>query len=188
MASILAFMAIRNNDKVGAILFTDRVERHIPPKKGGAHVWRVIREILDFTPEHRGTDVAQAVDFLSKVSRKQSVAFVISDFYDQGYIDSLKRAARRHDVIAAHITDPGDARLPEAGILEGIDLESGRRIQVDCSDKTVRKRWRDAQVQRRKQALAEFKSARIDCMQLSTQGSPADVLHGFFRAREKRLR
>ncbi len=188
IASVLAFNAIRNNDTVGAVLFTDKVEKYIPPKKGSAHVWRVIKEILSFTPESKGTDIACATEFLSKVMRKRAVTFVISDFLAQGYSDSLKRANRRHDCIAVVVNDPADFALPEAGIFEVEDLETGQTALVDCSDKQTRQAYTVYQKQRRELLRKELSRAKVDSMELSTDGSPADVLHAFFRTREKRIR
>jgi len=188
IACVLAMSAIRNNDLVGAILFTDRVERHIPPKKGTAHVWRVVKEILEFTPERAGTDIAAAADFLGKVARKRCVAFVISDFQAADYLESLKRANRRHDCIAVCVTDPGDFALPEAGLLELEDLETGRRGLIDCSSRAMRQAWEAAQRARHAGALQGLARAKIDTIELATDGSSADALHGFFRYRESRVR
>jgi uncharacterized protein (DUF58 family) len=119
IAAILAFNAIRNNDKAGAILFTDQVERYIPPKKGSAHVWRLIREIFTFRPEHAGTDLSAAVDFFGKVCRKRTVAFLISDFLTQDFGRAsalrIKSAARKHELISVLISDPGEFKLPDGG-------------------------------------------------------------------------
>lgn len=188
VASVLAFNAIRNNDKVGLILFTDTVERFIPPKKGAAHVWRVIKEIVSFAPQSLGTNVGAAADFLGKVARKRGVAFVISDFLDAEYISPLKRAARRHDVIAAPVTDPGDFTLPKAGILEVEDLETGARALLDCADKTTRQTYETARKAQYQAALQDFKRAGLDYIELSTQGATIEALHAFFRYRERRAR
>jgi len=188
LASVLAFNAIRNNDKVGALLFTDRVERYIPPKKGSAHVWRVLRELLAFEPEGKGTDVAAALDFMGKVTRKRSVAFLISDFLAEGYLQSLKRANRRHDCIAVAVTDPGDFALPPAGLLEAEDPETGERFLLDCSDRRTREVYAAERRRFLDETLGGFKRARIDCIELSTQASAVDALQGFFRYRERRAR
>lgn len=188
IAAILAFNAIRNNDKIGAILFTDRVERYIPPKKGASHVWRVIKEILSFVPEHRGTDISSSADFLAKVSRKRTVSFIISDFLSSGYIDSLKRANRKHDCIAAVVSDPGDFTLPDAGILEAEDLETGARFFIDCSDKNMRGTYIEARRKAHRHTLEELKRAKIDSIALSTDSNAAEALYTFFRYRERRIK
>ncbi len=187
-AAVLAFNAIRNNDRVGAILFTDQVERYVPPKKGSAHVWRVIKEIVSHEPRSRGTDLGAAADFLSKVCRKKAVAFFISDFLCTDYLSSLRHAGRRHDCIAVAVTDPGDRSLPQAGILEIEDLETGARAWVDCSDPATRRVWETMQRQRQEQTFEGLKRAGIDAVELPGTGSAVDVLRGFFRARERRLR
>jgi len=188
VASILAFNAIRNNDKVGAVLFTDRVERYIPPKKGSAHVWRVIKEILSFRPRGKGTDIDRAAGFLAKVCRKKTVSFLISDFVATGYIQALKRLNRRHDLIAVLVSDPGDFRLPSGGVLETEDLETGRRVLVDCSDRSTREAFARRQETWYQETCDTLTGAKIDHIELHTDGSTSDALYTFFRYREKRLR
>jgi uncharacterized protein (DUF58 family) len=187
-AAILAVSAIRSGDKVGAVLFTDRIEKYIPPKKGSAHVWRVIKEVLTFQPAGRGTDLTQAAEFLAKVTRKKCVAFIISDFLTgRDDTPALKRAARRHDVVAGLVDDPGDYRLPPGGMIEIQDPETGGRIVLDAFDGKTRAAFAQAQAERRGRIETRLKSARIDRVDLSTAASPADAWYGFFRLREKRL-
>ncbi len=186
VAAVLAFNAIRNNDKIGAVLFTDAVERYVPPKKGASHVWRLVKELLSHSPERRGTDIGLATDFLAKVSRKRTVTFIISDFMDRDYIASLKRVARKHDVIAVFVSDPGDDRLPEAGILEAEDLESGRRYLLDCSDPATREAYAARRQAWRARTVEDLGRAGIDTIHLSTDASVADALRAFFRRRERR--
>ena len=188
IAAVLAFNAIKNNDKVGALLFTDAVERYIPPKKGSAHVWRVIKEILDFSPAARGTDVASPAAYLSKVFRKRAVVFVISDFRTQGYESALKRLAQRHDCIAVLVSDPAEQTLPEAGILEVEDLETGWRGYLDCSDRASRLAWTERQTQRYAVTLGALKRADIDTVELATDDACVDVLRTFFHTRRTRQR
>ncbi len=187
-ASIMAFNAIRNNDKVGLVLFTDTVETYIPPKKGTAHVWRVIKEILDFTPQQRGTNIGEAARFLARVMRKRCVAFFISDFLDTGYREPLKRARKRHDCIAAVVRDTGVTTLPEAGLLETVDLETGERLLLDCGHHATRRNWATFLERRTQETLAGLASAGIDAVSLSAGQPPADALHRFFKARERRMR
>jgi len=139
IASILAFNAIKNNDKVGVILFTDRVEKYIPPKKGSSHIWRVIKEIFTFKPEHTGTDIDEAVQFLGRVSRKKTITFVISDFVAGDYAKSLKIASKKHEIISVLLSDPNDFNLPKAGIMLAEDLETGKVFHIDTADKQSRK-------------------------------------------------
>ena len=188
IASVLAFNAIRNNDKVGAVLFTRQVEKYIPPKKGSSHVWRVIKEILSFTPRDKQTDIGSAANFLAKVSRKKTVAFIISDFLADGFVNALKRARRRHELIGAVVSDPGDFVLPEAGLLTAEDLETGQRIFIDCSDRRTRGLYEEQQRTKYRRVLEQLRNAGLDYFEMSTDGSVADVMNGFFRRREKRLK
>jgi uncharacterized protein (DUF58 family) len=188
IASILAFNAIRNNDKVGVILFTDRVEKYIPPKKGSAHIWRVIKEIFTFRPEHGGTDIGEAVRFLGHVNRKKTVCFVISDFLDQGYEKSLKIASKRHEVITVLLSDPKDFELPEKGIVLAKDFETGEHIYMDASDRLTRKRYSEAKRKEYSEAIEILKKTGIDCIEMDTRSSVADALVRYFRYRERMAR
>ncbi|OQY59101.1 MAG: DUF58 domain-containing protein [Desulfobacteraceae bacterium 4572_88] len=188
IASILAFNAIRNNDKVGAILFTDRVEKYIPPKKGSSHVWRVIKEMFTFTPEHKGTDIQNAISYLGRVCRKRSVCFLISDFLSQDYLSHLRSASRKHEMISVILSDPGDFTLPEAGIFLAEDFETGEQLYLDASDKKTRQRFENQKSLEHRNTLNTLKSADIDCVEVDTEASVADALIRYFRYREKRKR
>ncbi len=191
-AAILAFNAIRNNDKVGAILFTDQVERYIPPKKGSGHVWRVIKEIFTHRPRHTGTDISEAVRFLGSVCRKRSVAFVISDFIlpdGREAVDrQMRSTARKHEVIHILISDPGDFRLPPGGLVTARDLETGRRVVVDAFHPESRRQYQQRQRRAYDRIRAQFKRADQDCIEISTAASAADALTRYFRYRERRKR
>ncbi len=191
-AAILAFNAIRNNDKVGAILFTDQVERYIPPQKGSGHVWRVIKEIFSHQPQNSGTDISQAVGFLGRVCRKRTVAFVISDFIlpdAAAVVDrQMRSTARKHELINVLISDPGEFELPPAGLLTARDLETGRLVRLDASHPATRKAF-SAERRRGQAAIREqFKAAGLDCIEISTEDTAADALTRYFRMREKRKR
>ncbi len=188
LASILAFHAVKNQDKVGVILFTRDIEHYIPPKRGAAHVWRVIREILTFTPKYRGTDMTRALDFMGRVCRKKTVTFLISDFLSSDPTPSLRRLGRRHDVIAVPVTDPGDFTLPEAGIMGVRDLETGEMARVDCSNRQTRDAFTRMQEKAHADVLTSLKRAGIDTMAVSTDKPLTDALYRFFRIREKRAR
>lgn len=192
IAAILAFNAIRNNDKAGAILFTDQVERYIPPKKGSAHVWRLIREIFTFDPEHTGTDIVEAVDFLARVCRKRSLAFLVSDFLteDFGRNTSLRirSAARKHELISVLITDPGEFRLPDAGIIAFQDLETRGVRYLDAGDRATRERYRARRQMVHDRILQTHKTMDMDCIEMPTNGDAADALVRYFRYREQRRR
>ena len=191
-AAILAFNAIRNNDKVGAILFTDQVERYIPPKKGSGHVWRVIKEIFAHSPQNIGTDISAAVGFLGRVCRRRSVAFVISDFFlpRGGWtVDRRMRSvARKHELINVLISDPGEFTLPAAGLLTVRDLETGRLQHLDAAHEGTRKAYLQKRRQAYAQILDQFKSADLDCVEISTADVAADALTRYFRYRERRKR
>lgn len=188
LAAILAFNAIRNNDKVGAILFTDRVEKYIPPQKGSSHVWRVIREIFAFEPSGEKTDIESALRYLGQVCSKRTVTFLASDFLCRGYLRQLKIAARKHDLIGIVLSDPGEFILPASGILLAKDMETGKLFHLDAADRQTR----DAYTRYRKkfygETLRQLKSADVDTIEVSTATDAADALVRFFRLREKRIR
>ncbi|MCP4654786.1 MAG: DUF58 domain-containing protein, partial [bacterium] len=142
LAALLAYTAIKSNDRVGLIIFSDRIERYIPPKKGSSHVWRVIREILTFRPRRRSTDLEGALDYLSKVVRRRAVVFVISDFLDEGFSERLRIAGKRHDVTAISVCDRREIELPPIGILELEDAETGETVLIDTYDRNTTKGFR----------------------------------------------
>ncbi len=187
-AAILAFNAIRNNDNVGAILFTDTVEKYIPPKKGAAHVWRLIREIFTFAPQRRRTDIREAVAWLGRVSRKKSVAFLISDFLDRDYLRELRTVSRKHELIGVLLSDPREFTLPEAGILNIEDFETGERLLLDASDARTRQWFAEKKIAEYRNTVKALRSADMDCVEINTQDSVADALMQYFHVREKRKR
>lgn len=188
LAAILAFSAISNNDKVGLIAFTDRVERFVPPRKGTRHVLRLIRDVLFFQPEHRGTSLRQALDYLNRVLRRRVIVFLLSDFLDSGYERAFKRTGRRHDLVAVRITDPREEELPAVGLLELEDAETGQRVLLDTGSRQVREAFAAAARQRREALQQLARSAGIDLVEVSTDGGHLDALMRFFRLRERRLR
>lgn len=192
VAAIMAFNAIRSNDKVGAILFTDQVEKYIPPKKGSSHVWRVIKEIFAFVPTRTGTDLNGAVAYLGRVCRKRTISFLISDFLNPrmgGDVpQKLKSAGRRHEMIAVLISDPGEFELPGAGILQLFDLETNARQVLDASDPATRRQYAEIRKADYRQILGRLKAIDMDCVEMSTSGDAAETLSRYFRLREKRKR
>ncbi|QTA88560.1 DUF58 domain-containing protein [Desulfonema magnum] len=186
IASILAFNAIRNNDKVGAILFTDRVEKYIPPQKGSSHVWRVIKEMFTFKPENKGTDIQNALAYLGRVCRKRTVSFLISDFLAEDYLRQIRTASKKHELISVLLSDPGDFSLPEAGIFLAEDFETGEMRYFDASDKKTRGQFKAQKTREYQNALQTLRSADIDCIEVDTASAVADVLTKYFRYREKR--
>ena len=191
-AAILAFNAIRNNDKVGVILFTNEVEKYIPPKKGSSHVWRVIKEIYSFEPDSTGTDIPNAVRYLGKVCRKRTISFLISDFLTLGdrtaYSHAMKAVSKKHELISILLADPGDFSLPEAGLVAVEDFETGERFFFDSSDRETQKKYKQQTLSEYGETLDTFKNMKVDCIEISTDGSVADGLTKYFRYREKRFR
>ena len=187
VAAVLAFNAIRNNDKVGAILFTDTVEKYIPPKKGSSHVWRVIREIFAFDPRGKETDIQAAVSYLGRVCRKRTVSFLISDFLSRDYFKRLKITARKHELIGVLISDPGEFSLPEGGMIFIEDFETGKRLFLDASDSKTRKLYQGEKKEAYLKTLEQLKSADIDCIEISTRDVVTDALIKYFRYRKQRM-
>ena len=187
VAAVLAFNAIRNNDKVGAILFTDHVEKYIPPKKGSSHVWRVIRELFAFKPLRKGTDIQTAISYLGRVCRKRTVAFLISDFLSGDYIKRLKVTAKKHELIGVLISDPGEFSLPEAGLISIEDLESGERLLLDASDPKTRHLYQARKQEQYQKTLEQLKIADIDCIEIGTDDVVTDSLIRYFRYRRQRI-
>jgi len=186
IASVIAFNAIRNNDKVGAIFFTDQVEQYIPPKKGPSHVWRVIKEFFHFEPASRGTDVNCAVSYLGRVARKRTVSFLISDFISPEFGRELKVAAKKHEIIGILVSDPGESNLPETGILSVRDLETGRGMLLDAADPETKTIFRKIGTRALETTIESLSAAGIDPLPVRTSDSVADVLVRYFRRREKR--
>jgi uncharacterized protein (DUF58 family) len=186
VAAVLAYTAIKSHDRVGLIIFSDHIERYIPPKKGRAHVWRVIREILTFKPSRRGTDLEGAIDYLGKVVRRRAVVFVISDFLDEGYGDRLRVGARRHDITTVTVTDPREVELPPVGLIELEDAETGEVILVDTYDKNTTKGFRVLGAEQRDARSDLFRSADVGEIQVRTDVAYVDPIVRFFRSRERR--
>jgi uncharacterized protein (DUF58 family) len=187
VAALLAFSAIKNNDRVGLILFTDRVERFVPPKKGRSHVMRVVTEILNADPEGEGTDLGVALDLLGGIGKRRTVAFLISDFIADDYEKPLKVVSAKHDLIPIQIADPRENELPDVGLALVEDLETGELVEVDTSDLDVRANYaREAQRQR---AAREhlFRRLQLDHVTVSTDRDFVKPLTELFRLRQRRL-
>jgi uncharacterized protein (DUF58 family) len=188
MCAVLAFSAIKNNDRVGLIIFTDKIEKYIPPKKGRKHVLRVIRELIYFKPEDTRTDISAALEYMLRVQKKKSVVFLISDFLSQDYDRALKIANRKHDVISITITDPRERSLPNIGFLELEDAETGERIMVDTKDPEVRRLFGEISENESLKREKNFRSANIDQIDVTTDVSYTKPLARFFRKRANRFR
>ncbi len=186
LASVLAFSAIRNNDKVGLLLFSDQIEQYIAPRKGRKHVLRVVREILFFEPKHRGTNIAQALDFANKVVTRRAVTFLISDFQAEGYRKSLQMTNRRHDLIAVNVVDPREKELPPVGLITIEDAETGEQVELDTTDVGLRAHFAQLARQKLDATRQIFRSNGIDSLELTTGQSYMPALRQFFATREGR--
>jgi len=187
VACLLAFSAIRNNDKVGLLLFSDRVELFIPPKKGRSHTLRIIREILFFEPAGHGTAPALALDYLNKVVTRRAVVFFVSDFQTSDFSRELSVSGRRHDFIAVHIQDQREEVLPNVGIITLEDAETGEQIEVNTGDRTTRARFSALAETRRAELNRTLRRSRIDAILLRTDEDYLPPLRSFFKQRERRL-
>jgi uncharacterized protein (DUF58 family) len=190
LAALLAFSAIRNNDNVGLIMFTDRIERFVPPKKGRRHALRVIREVLAFRPQGRGTDLGLALDYLTRVQRRRAVTFVISDFQvaDEALArKKLRVASKRHDVVALSLRDLREEELPSVGLLELVDAETGERVLVDTFDAGVRAKVAAGAKARLEGLRALLRSAAVDHVDIRCDQDYMMPLIKFFRMRERRI-
>ncbi len=187
LGATLAFSAIKNNDKIGLVCFTDHVEKFVPPRKGSGHVLRVIRELLAFEPTGRGTNIAAAMDHVNRILRRRSVLFLISDFQDSGYERAVRIAKRRHDVIVVTVLDRREQSLPRAGLIELADNETGRRIVIDTSSARWRRTYGDL-IERELEARDHrLRQLKLDCIRVHTGESFVEPLVRFFRTREARL-
>ncbi len=188
LCAVLAFSALKNNDRVGLIMFTDQIETFVPPKKGKNHVLRVIRELLCFTPQHKGTNIGAALQFLNKVQKKKAVAFLVSDFLASGYEKPLQASARRHDVIALSLVDPSEKSLPSVGLVDLYDSEAGEYCLVDTSDKRVQQEFTRQYESRTASRSSLFKSNGVDEIHISTHEDFIAPIVTFFKMRERKLR
>lgn len=184
--SLLAFSAVKNNDKVGLIVFTDQIEMYIPPKKGTQHVLRVIRELLNFKPRQASTDIEGALDFLGKVTKKRSVVFLVSDFQAEGFEKPMRVIGKRHDLIAVTVVDPREVRLPNVGLVELEDAETGEIVLVDTGSAGIRKRFERLGREQSARFRELFSSMGVDQIEVMTDRDYVPNLVRFFRARERR--
>lgn len=186
ICALLAFSAIKNNDKVGLIVFTDRIEMFIPPGKGTSHVLRVIRELLTFEPRGSRTDIAGGLDYLGRVINKHSVVFLVSDFIESEFAKPLRVLGQRHDVIAVSLSDPAELKLPNVGLLELEDAESGEWVQIDTGSPEVRSTYEKLGKHRQARLREQFRSLGVDQIEVVTHQDYVRDLVIFFRGRERR--
>ncbi len=180
ICAVLAFSAISNNDKVGLISFSDKVEKYIPAKKGREHVLFMVRELLTFQPRSAQTDILKALQFVNNTTKHKSIVFILSDFADAGYNDALRAAARRHDVIGVQVFDRRDEQLPRVGLMQVHDAETGKKIWLDTSDTFTRVRYNQQFMQILGDAKLTFRNAGADLMQLATGEDYVKALKEFF--------
>jgi uncharacterized protein (DUF58 family) len=186
LSAILSFSAMQNNDKIGLILFSDKVEKYIPPKKGKSHVLRIIRELIEFEPESKGTDIGEALAYMTNVIRKRAIVFIMSDFISKDFEKPVKIAGNKHDTIAMRIYDHSEESLPDIGLVKMNDAETGEQIWIDTSSRSVRdeyKRWWESQ---EKELNTLFNKNKIDVIKLRTNESYISPLMNFFKKRENR--
>jgi uncharacterized protein (DUF58 family) len=183
LCAVLAFSSIQNNDKIGVIFFTDKIEKFIPPKKGKSHVLRIIRDLIEFKPEHKKTDLKLALKYLTSVIKKRSIAFVISDFMSPDFSDALKIANRKHDLVALRIFDKREQELPNVGFVKMMDAEANTVKWVDTSDKTVRNQFA-VNAKKKEQYLKDlFNKSGVDSANINTSESYIVPLTNLFKRR-----
>jgi uncharacterized protein (DUF58 family) len=187
LTAILAFSAMKNNDKVGLILFTDRIEKFVPPKKGRTHGLRIIREILSFKPEGNKTNIKAALEYLNHTIKRKSIAFLISDFIDDGYEKILSIVGKKHDLIGVVLQDPREREIPKAGLIKFKDAETGELRYIDTSNKNVQENFQKLLRIFEAKRKSVFIKSRLDAIEVNTNESYVKPLANFFRKREKML-
>jgi uncharacterized protein (DUF58 family) len=187
IAAVIAMAAIKNNDRVGLLLFTDRVEQFVPPKKGRRHALRLIRDLLAFEPAGRGTDLSVALDYVGRILRGRAIVFLISDFLDSGFEKPLKVISRRHDVVAITVSDPRERELPDVGFLEFLDAESDQRVVLDSGNRFVREQFEYLATEEQTRLGRLLRRLSVDQIEIQTDRSYVPPLIAFFRARERKL-
>ncbi|RJP74199.1 MAG: DUF58 domain-containing protein [Ignavibacteriales bacterium] len=186
LSAILAFSAMKNNDKVGLILFTDRIERFVPPRKGRTHVLRIIREVLSFEPEGKGTNIKAALEYMNNAIKKRSIVFLISDFMDNGYERILRTVGRKHDFIGVVLTDEKENLIPKVGLIKLQDAETGQERYIDTSDEAFQKWFVKNRLENYEKRRSLFIKSRLDSINIQTNQSYIKPLIEFFRLRERR--
>ncbi len=183
VSAVLAFSAIQNNDKVGVIFFSDQVEKFIPPKKGKQHILRIIRELIDFEPQGKGTDLGVALQYFNNIIKKRSITFILSDFLTEGFENPLKIAAKRHDIIGLRIYDPKDEQIPNVGLIHMLDAETGKKLWIDTSNKKIREQYKNHNENLISNFKTTFSKAGKDVVSICTDDSYEKALLGFFKGR-----
>lgn len=186
LSAVFSYLALNNNDKVGLIAFTDKVERYIPPKKGKTNIWKIIREVLSFKPENKNTDIGVALDFLLKVTKKKSIVFLISDFIGENYEKQIKAVSKLHDLVAIKTVDPNEKNIPEVGLVILEDAETGELIEVDTFDKKAMEMYKAISSQNDYNFNKFIKANKIDCIEIDSVEPYIKDLIKFFKMKEKR--
>jgi len=186
LSAVLAFSALKNNDKVGLLLFTDKIEKFVPPRKGRKHVLRIIREVLSFEPVGKTTSIKTALEYMNSAIKKRSIVFLLSDFIDEGYEKILKAAGKKHDLIGVVINDERETSIPKMGLVKFIDAETGRERWIDTSSSKVQERLKEYRNQISLIRKNLFASGRIDHIEVKTGEDYVKPLIRFFRMRERR--
>lgn len=183
LSAVLAFSAIQNNDKVGVIFFSDKIEKYIPPKKGKQHILRIIRELINFEPDGKGTNLGKAFEYLNNLIKKRSICFVLSDFLTKDYESALKIAARRHDIVGMHIMDPREEELPNVGLVRAYDSETGKYLWIDTAMPAVRRKYNEWFVQNHTYFKTTFLRSGADMVSVRTDTPYVNTLLKFFKSR-----
>ena len=187
IAAVIAFSAINNNDKVGVIFFSDKVEKFIPPKKGTSHILRIIRELIDFKPESQKTDISEGLRYLNNAIKKRCTAFLISDFLDSGFDEALRIAGNKHDLVALRVYDNSETTLPNIGLVKIFNKESGKHSWVDTSSLRARTNYNEWWRMHEKYLDSLFKRSSTDYVSISTNEDYVKPLVGLFKLRESRM-
>lgn len=186
IAAVLSFSAIQNNDKVGVIFFSDRIEKFIPPKKGASHILRIIRELVDFRAQNKGTDISEALRYLTNVIKKRATAFLISDFMDENIEKAVQIAQHKHDLIAIRITDLREMMMPDVGLLLVTDAETGAKKWINTSSNIVRKKYQTWRQQKTQELDNLFSRLGVDMVKINTGEDYVRPLINLFKKREAR--
>jgi len=186
LAAVLAFSAIKNNDKVGVIFFSDQIEKFIAPKKGSTHILTIIRELINFKPKSKGTDIGEAIKYFTGVIKKRCTAFLISDFMDENYEDALKIANKKHDVVALRIFDALEMELPKIGIIPTLDVETGEVTWVNTSNSEVQKSYKSKALKHKTELDVTMAKCGVDCAHINTKEGYVQPLVSLFKKRESK--
>jgi uncharacterized protein (DUF58 family) len=183
LCAVLAFSAVSNNDRIGLIMFSDQIEMFIPPKKGKSHILRIIRELINFQPKHTGTNISEALKYFSKMVKKKSIAFVLSDFMADDFSDAIKIASRKHDVVALKVNDKAEYELPNIGVAQLRDLETGESTWINTSSSRVRRKYKEAARAKEKEIQTLFRRTKTDFAEIQTDEGYIKPLMNLFKNR-----